>query len=90
MTEHESLNDKANRLNREIKCPMGRKQVFIHGSILRSSDLAEPPEIKMRCKLRSMRGNKELVPLEFIETVCARDPMLCPYYRKYCKDRGED
>jgi len=90
MPEQESLSDKVNRLNRDIKCPMGRKQVLIHGSILRSSDAAEPPEIKLRCKLRSMRGDKKLISLEYIEAVCARDPMLCPDYRKYCRDRRED
>jgi len=90
MPEQESLNDKVNRLNREMKCPMGRNQVLIHGSILRTSDAADPPEIKMRCKLRSMRGDKGLVPLNFIEGVCTKDPMLCPVYRQYLKDRGED
>ena len=90
MPEQESLSDKVNRLNRELKCPMGRKQVLIHGSMLRSSDAAEPPAIKLRCKLRSMRGDKELISLEYIEAVCATDPMVCPHYRKYCRDRGDD
>lgn len=90
MADAQSLTEKAALLNQRMQCPMGMKQVYIHGSILRSSDAAEPPEIRLRCKLRTMRGDRDPIRQDYIEKVCARDPMLCPVYQIYRKERGED
>lgn len=89
MIQEESLTEKANRLNCEMKCPMGKNQVYIHGSIIRASD-DDPPEIRLRCKLRTMRGDRDPIGLRYIENVCIRNPKLCPTYRNYHEERKEN
>jgi len=89
VNEEESLSELEARLNREMKCPMGKNQVYIHGSIIRASD-GDPPEIRLRCKLRTMRGDRDPIGLAYIEKVCTRNPKLCPSYRSYYEERGQD
>ena len=75
-----------NRLNKQMKCPAGRNQVFIHSQIL-GGGAKTKPRIALRCPLRAEYGMSRTVYFEFIKESCCGEPNHCEAFRQFAKDR---
>lgn len=79
-----NLSELEKKLNREMKCPAGKNQVFIRSLVLLSG--TTQPRIALKCHLRKDAGMPAEVYLEHIRDVCCTNPEECPAYKKF-KDR---
>jgi hypothetical protein len=79
-----NLSDLERGLNREMKCPAGKNQVYIR-SLLTGSGTTKP-RIALKCHLRKDLGQTPEVYIEHIRSVCCTDPGTCEAYRNF-KDR---
>jgi hypothetical protein len=69
------------KLNREMKCPAGKNQVFLR-SLLTGQGTTRP-RIALKCHLRRDIGRTAEVFYEHIRDVCCSDPEQCEAYRKF-------
>jgi hypothetical protein len=74
-----NLSELEHKLNREMKCPAGRNQVFIR-SLLTGTNTTRP-RIALKCHLRQEIGLPREVFYEHIRDVCCTDPEQCEAYR---------
>lgn len=79
-----NLSEIEKRLNREMKCPAGKNQVFIRSLV--SPTGTTQPRIALKCHLRKDAGMTAEVFYEHIRDVCCANPDGCPAYKKF-KDR---
>lgn len=77
--EGANLSELEHKLNREMKCPAGKNQVFIR-SLLTGNGTTQP-RIALKCHLRREIGLKPQVFYEYIRDVCCSDPEQCEAYR---------
>jgi hypothetical protein len=73
-----------NDLNRKMKCPAGKNQVFLRS--LLTGRATTRPRIALRCHLRKDIGLPGEVFCEHIRDVCCGNPDKCEAYRRF-KDR---
>ncbi|MGE0480826.1 MAG: hypothetical protein AB7Q17_10190 [Phycisphaerae bacterium] len=69
-----------NNLNRAMKCPAGKSQVYLRS--LLTGRAATKPRISLKCSWRRDIGQQPEVYYEWIRDVCAGDPTQCEAYRK--------
>lgn len=69
------------KLNREMRCPAGKNQVFIRSLLTGRS--TTPPRIALKCSFRRDVGMTPEVFLEHIREVCCHDPEKCEAYRAF-------
>ena len=82
--EKMSLTQRQNKLEKMIRCPYGKGQVYLRNFIdphLRQ----DGPQIALRCRIREYLGDKNcLLNLEEIVLTCCADPMqTCQAFRKF-------
>lgn len=82
MTTNLSVLEK--NLNRSMKCPAGRNQVYIRSLIVQGG--ATKPRIVLKCHLRKDIGQQGEVFYEHIRDVCCNDPEQCEAWKRL-KDR---
>jgi DNA-binding response OmpR family regulator len=70
-----------NDLNRQMKCPSGRNQVYLQSLIvgLRKTK----PRIALKCPMRREFGMRADVYYEYIRDVCCSDPTACPAVQQF-------
>ncbi|TWT42023.1 hypothetical protein RAS1_31500 [Phycisphaerae bacterium RAS1] len=67
-------------LNRHMKCPAGRNQVYIRSLIVLGG--TTKPRIVLKCHLRKDIGQQGEVFYEHIRDVCCCDPEQCEAWRQ--------
>lgn len=67
------------KLNRDMKCPAGKSQVFLR-SLLTGTGTTRP-RIALKCHLRRQIGLPRDVFYEHIRDLCCTDPEQCEAYR---------
>jgi hypothetical protein len=70
-----NLSEIQNRLNREMKCPAGRNQVYVRSLLTGTS--TTKPRISLKCALRRDIGQVPDIFYEHIRDVCCCDPDQC-------------
>jgi len=72
------------KLNRQMRCPAGRNQVYIRSLLTGQSTTR--PRIALKCSLRRDIGERPEVFYEYIRDVCCCDPEYCEAWQQL-KDR---
>jgi hypothetical protein len=73
-----------NDLNREMKCPAGRNQVYIRSLVTMQG--TTKPRMALKCSYRRDAGESPDVFLDDIRRLCCGDPQQCAAYRAF-RDR---
>jgi hypothetical protein len=73
-----------NKLNKEMKCPAGRNQVYVR-SLLTGGGTTQP-RIALKCHLRRDAGLTPEIFYEEIRDMCCSNPDNCPAWQQL-KDR---
>jgi len=83
--ERGNLTDLAQRMNRAMKCPIGKNQVYVKSPMFRGGILRqEKARIALKCKVRPMYGMSQEVYFEHIQKICCGDPEgQCEALKKY-------
>lgn len=68
------------KLNREMKCPAGRNQVYIRSLLTGRS--TTPPRVALKCPLRKDIGQTAEVFYDHIRSVCCGDHESCEAWQK--------
>lgn len=76
-----NLSDLERSLNRDMKCPAGKNQVFIRSLITKAGPT--PPRIALKCTYRKDIHLPAEVFYEHIRDVCCGDPSQCPAYQAF-------
>lgn len=76
-----NLSELERRLNREMKCPAGRNQVFLRS--LLTGNGTTPPRVALKCGYRRDIGLRAEVFYEHIRDCCCGDPEKCEAYRAF-------
>ncbi len=79
LTSNLSLLEK--QLNRHMKCPAGKNQVYIRA--LLTGQATTRPRISLKCPLRRDIGLSPDVFYEHIRDVCCADPQQCQAWRAF-------
>lgn len=79
-----NLSDLERSLNRDMKCPAGKNQVFIRSLLTKTGPT--PPRIALKCTYRKDIHLSAEVFYEHIRDVCCSDPAKCPAHQAF-KDR---
>lgn len=76
-----NLNRLQNDLNREMKCPAGKNQVYIRSLVTMQG--TTPPRIALKCSYRRDVGESVDVYLDEMRRLCCGDPQQCSAYRAF-------
>jgi hypothetical protein len=76
-----NLSELERRLNREMKCPAGKNQVFLRSVLTERG--TTPPRIALKCTYRRDIQLHPIVHYEHIRDVCCCDPEKCEAYRAF-------
>ncbi len=76
-----NLSELERRLNREMKCPAGKNQVFLRS--LLTGNGTTPPRVALKCSYRRDIGLRAEVFYEHIRDYCCGDPEKCEAYRAF-------
>ncbi|MFH1746992.1 MAG: hypothetical protein ABIG44_08100 [Planctomycetota bacterium] len=74
-----NLSQFEHRLNREMRCPAGRNQVYVRSLLTGTSTTR--PRIALKCPLRRDIGQTPDVFYEHIRDVCCGDHEQCPAWQ---------
>ena len=74
-----NLSEMQKRLNREMKCPAGRSQVYVRS--LLTGNTTTRPRIALKCSLRRDIGQTPEVFYEYIRDVCCGDHEQCEAWK---------
>lgn len=75
-----NLTQMEKQLNRDMKCPAGKNQVFLRSLLTGGSTTR--PRLMLKCHLRKDAGMKPEVFYEHIRDVCCCDPEQCEAWRQ--------
>jgi hypothetical protein len=70
-----------NDLNREMKCPAGRNQVYIRSLVTMQG--TTQPRMALKCSFRRDVGEPADVFLDEMRRLCCGDPQQCAAYRAF-------
>ena len=78
--------EEQNRLNRMIRCPYGKKKVYIRSVLDGTSVKTSKPEIALRCAAMAYVGKAlggyNIVSKDYVESVCCGDYPQCETYQE--------